>query len=57
MDIAINNSEALADSEEEADDDRQLRLSDNVLVVEISGPEVHNLSIVDFPGFMRSKLA
>lgn len=55
MDIAIDSPDADADSDE-VDDDQQLRVSDNVLVIEISGPEVHNLSIVDFPGFMRSKL-
>lgn len=51
MGITINDSNAGSD-DERAEDGRQV--SDNVLMIEISGPEVHNLSIMDFPGFMRS---
>jgi hypothetical protein len=55
MGLVIADSDTVAD-DDEVDDERQSRVSDNILVVEISGPEVHNLSIIDFPGFMRSKL-
>lgn len=46
--------EASIQDDEEVDTER--RLSDNVLVIEISGPDVHNLSVVDFPGLMHSML-
>lgn len=55
MDITISDSDPNPfESDEEVEGDRQL--SDNVLVLEIYGPKVQNLSVIDFPGFMHSKL-
>lgn len=51
MDITIADPESRED-ESEAETERVL--SDNVLVVEVSGPDVHGLSVVDFPGLMHS---
>ena len=56
MEITLAKSDTGSDSDEVDDESSQFRVSDNVLVVEISGPEVHNLSIIDFPGLMHSKL-
>lgn len=53
MDITISDPDIIQD-DDQIDAERQL--SDNVLVVDISGPDVHSLSIVDFPGFMHSML-
>ncbi|KUI61890.1 Interferon-induced GTP-binding protein Mx2 [Cytospora mali] len=51
MDITITDSDS---TDDEDDVGNQRQLSDNVLVVDISGPEVHSLSVIDFPGFMHS---
>jgi hypothetical protein len=51
MDIIITDSDTGTD-DDRAENEQQV--SDNVLMIEISGPEVHTLSIIDFPGFMRS---
>ncbi|EPE05345.1 glycosyl transferase family 2 [Ophiostoma piceae UAMH 11346] len=38
------------------DDEEGIRsLSGNMLVVDIAGPDVHNLSVIDFPGMVRIK--
>ena len=47
----------IADPDDIEDDDEtegERQLSDNVLVIEISGPDVHGLSVIDFPGFLHS---
>ncbi|KAF4119264.1 Glycosyl transferase family 2 [Geosmithia morbida] len=51
MCIAIVDRDAGGDHEQVGN---QQHLSDNVLVVEISGPDVNSLSVVDFPGFMHN---
>ena len=51
MGIPIADPDDVED-DDEADGERQL--SDNVLVIEISGPDVHGLSVIDFPGFLHS---
>lgn len=51
MDVTLARPDT-TDLDEEVPNQRQL--SDNILVIEISGPEVHNLSVVDFPGFNQS---
>jgi hypothetical protein len=33
------------------------RFSDDILRIEISGPDQHNLSVVDVPGLFHSKIA
>ena len=44
------------DVADQDDDEEGIRsLSDNVLVVDIYGPGVHNLSVIDFPGMVRSE--
>lgn len=53
MNITIADPEVIQD-DEKVDTERQL--SDNVLVIDISGPDVHSLSVVDFPGIMHSML-
>lgn len=53
MDTTIADADAI-ESDSEVDNERQL--SDNVLVIEIAGPDVHSMSVVDFPGFMHSML-
>ncbi len=53
MNVAVIDSDTIKE-DEKYDSARQL--SDNVLVVEVSGPDVHNLSIIDFPGFTHSML-
>ncbi|OIW28202.1 P-loop containing nucleoside triphosphate hydrolase protein [Coniochaeta ligniaria NRRL 30616] len=56
MGLIITDSDTIADGDDSdtVEDERQSQVSDNILMVEISGPEVHNLSIIDFPGFMRN---
>lgn len=51
MEITVGGSDS-TDSDSEGDSQRQL--SDNLLVLEISGPDVHSLSVIDFPGLMHS---
>lgn len=53
MEITIADLDATQD-DEKVDTERQL--SDNVLVIDISGPDVHSLSVIDFPGLMHSML-
>lgn len=49
MYISVGDTESLSE-------DRVIekQLSDNVLALEITGPDVSNVSIVDFPGLMHS---
>lgn len=54
MYMTIAEDSDATDSDGDLNKERQL--SDNVLVIEISGPEVHGMSVIDFPGFVHSKL-
>lgn len=36
-------------------DDQKEQISENVLVIEISGPDVFSMEIIDTPGMIRSE--
>lgn len=46
----------LPTSTDESVEDLPKRFSDDILRIELSGPEHHHLSVVDVPGLFHSKL-
>lgn len=51
--MGITLGSDVPDDDEEVEEKQQL--SDNILILEISGPDVHSLSVIDFPGLVHSK--